>query len=113
METVYKTLDGKLFKQSADAAMHEKKILEQVKMWNWNEEPTTDTAQARVVHLIGENAGGIFTDMIAANEYDQVETGNMFDVGDTGWYFWDEYEETYRYIDSAIVDILIAANHQI
>lgn len=112
METVYRTLDGKIFSQSADAAMHEEKILAQVKMWNWDGDPITDTSQAIVVHLIGNQAGAIFKDMIAANEFETDGiSDSVIDDEDTGWFYWNEYQECYCYIDEGIIDILIAANY--
>ncbi len=114
METVYRTLDGKIFTEAADAEQHEQEILEKVKMWDWNENPTTDTSHARVIHLVEPGSGAIFKAMVAANseEYDLI-ADDIMDDEDYGWFYWDEYDERYRYIDKEIVDILIAANHQI
>ena len=114
MKTVYETLDGKHFSEVADAEAHETGILSQVEMWDWDKERTVNTALAAVVHLSGEGAGAIFRAMQQANpdEY-EVAPENVIDDEDTGWFYWDEYEETYRYIDPSIVNILIAANHQI
>ena len=116
MKTVYETLDGKHFGEIADAEKHEAQLLKQVKMWDWAKEPTTNTAQARVVHLMGESAGAAFKTMVQANSEETVSIEQMdewFDDEDTGWFYWDEYTEIYRYIDSEIVDVIIAANHQI
>lgn len=110
----YRTLDGRLFDEAADAEMHAQSILKQVKMWDWNENPTTNTAQARLVHLIGEGAAHIFKTMVMANSDDYMEIDDsVIDDADSGWFYWDEYTETYRYIDEQIINILIAANHQI
>ena len=114
MQTVYRTLDGKIFFEAHEAEKHEQKLLEKVKMWDWNKNPTTDTTQARVVHLIGEQAGAAFKAMVEANEEEQfIISDEHIDDEDTGWFYWDEYGEAYRYIDTEIIDCFIAANHQI
>lgn len=111
METVYRTLDGKIFRDSADAAMYEQQILAQVKMWNWDKNPTNDTSQARVIHLIGAQAGAIFKAMVAANEFETDEISDSdIDDDDTGWFYWDEFQECYCCIDDEIIDTIIAAN---
>ena len=114
MQTVYRTLDGAIFFEAPEAEKHEQKLLAKVKMWNWSNDPTTDTAQARVVHLIGEGAGAAFKAMVEANDDEQFVISNEhIDDEDTGWFYWDEYGETYRYIDSEVIDCFIAATHQI
>ena len=115
MQTVYGTIDGKVFNEISDAAKHEQAVLAQVKMWDWENDRTIDTSNARVVHLIGNGAGKMFKDMIASNpnDWQNAAVGDTIEDDDNGWFYWDEYNDTYRYIDSEIVDCLIAANHQI
>ena len=118
MRAVYETLDGRMFHDVHEAEKHEKEVLACVKMWNWGKERTTDTAEARVVYLTGESAGAYFKAMMRANP---AETCNdyihnldtWFDDEDNGWFYWDGSADTYRYIDSDIVDLLISANHEI
>lgn len=116
MRTVYETLDGKVFRDAHEAEIHENEILSCVNMWNWQKERTTDTAQARVVLLTGDGAGAYFKAMMRANpdeNWDDHLYDIWFDDEDTGWFYWDEYAEAYRYIDFEIVDLLIHANHEI
>ena len=116
MKTVYETLDGKVFHDAHEAEKHENEILSCVNMWNWEKERTTDTSQARVVHLVGDDAGAYFKAMMRANpkeDWGDCDIDSWFDDEDTGWFYWDEYAETYRHIDSQIVDLLIRANHEI
>ena len=114
MRTIYETLDGKTFGDIADAEKHERALLEQVQMWDWNKNRTENTAQARLIHLTGDRAGEKLRDMMEHNpdEY-EIVSPDVIDDEDCGWFYWDEYAETYRYIDSDIIDLLIAANHQI
>lgn len=114
MEQAYRTIDGQFFRDAQIAAEHEEQVLSQVKMWNWNKEPTIDTAQAALIHLSGDGAGALFRAMVDANdiEYDTVSPEDIDDE-DTGWFYWDEFADHYRYIDEQIANIIIAANHQI
>lgn len=114
MQQIWQTLDGETFTDSFEAEKHERQILSQVKMWDWDKESTTDTSRARLVYLSGDKAGAIFAAMIDANdkEYAPLNT-DQIDTDDTGWFYWDDFEDCYRYIDDSIVNILIAANHQI
>ena len=114
MKTVYQTLDGKTFSELADAEQHEAQLLSQVSMWNWDKDRTTDTSMACVLHLTGDNAGAIFRAMQQANPMDYTLTSEEeIDDEDNGWFYWDEYSERYRYLDHDIIDVLIAANHEI
>jgi hypothetical protein len=114
MRTLYETLDGTTFGDITDAEKHERALLEQVQMWDWNKNRTENTAQARLIRLTGEGAGAMLRAMMANNP-DEYETlsPDQIDDNDNGWFYWDEYGEQYRYIDSEIIDLIIAANHQI
>ena len=114
MKQLWQTLDGETFTDSLAAEKHERQILSQVKMWDWENNPTTNTETARLVHLSGEGAGAIFAAMIDANEqeYEPLNKDHI-DVDDTGWFYWDEFDGHYRYIDDSIVNLIIAANPQI
>ena len=114
MKTVYQTLDGEIYAELADATAHEEQVKQQVAMWDWDKERTTNTAHARLIHLAGDNAGAMLRKMQGVNpeEY-SITPEDEIDDDDTGWFYWDEYAETYRYIDSEIVDLLIRANHEI
>lgn len=114
MKTIYETLDGNVFTELADAEKHEQDLLSKVKMWDANSLSTTDTSHAMVVHLAGEYAGAIFKSMILANPAEHVDDDLLdcwVDDEDTGWFFWDEYAESYRYIpDHAITTIAANCN---
>lgn len=116
MKTVYETLDGEIFHDAHEAEKHEEEVLSCVTMWNWQNERTTDTSQARVVLLTGDNAGAYFKAMMRANPdecWDDCDIDSWFDDADRGWFYWDECSVTYRYIDSGIVELLIHANNDI
>lgn len=114
MKTVYQTLDGKTFGELADAQEHESQILEQVAMWDWEKNRTVNTAQARLIHLTGDNAGALLRKMQENNpeEY-SITPEEEIDDEDNGWFYYDEYAERYCYLDSELIDLIIAANHEI
>lgn len=109
MKTRYQTIDGEMFDEAADAGIHEEVILSHVRMWDRKGNITFDTNTAVLLHL-SENvlAGKIFKKMVKANEIDVLgtEIEHMFDDEDSGWFYWDEYTETYRYLDTDIVSIV-------
>ena len=113
MTQVWKTLDGAIFYDELDAAKHEQAILQQVEMYGWEKEKTSDAADARLIHLSGEGAGAIFKAMVRENVAESVseeELQEWMKDEDTGWFYWDEYDECYRYLDPQIVDLIVFAN---
>lgn len=104
MKQVWKTVDGRIFSEAADAEMHEQEIRKQVKMWNWSNKRTDDTAEARIVFLCSEEAAEIWNTMAAENPAEATE--REFTEGDSGWYYWDEYSDGYHYIDPELVAAL-------
>ena len=115
MKQVWKTLDGELFEDSLDAQRHEEEIKQQVRMWNRKHDKTEDTTEAIVVHLSGKTAAKIFLAMIDENPDEMGDASESCGIQeeDDGWFYWDDCAEHYRWIDDDIVDIFIAANHQI
>lgn len=113
MQTVYKTLDGQIFEDTLEAQKHEEHLLQCVKMWNWVNERTTNTVQARLLHLTGEDAGKMFKAMVAANREEHEFADDQFDDEDNGWFYFDEYASKYRYLDREVVDAIIHATHEI
>ena len=115
MTQVWKTLDGAIFYDELDAAKHEQAILQQVEMYGWEKRKTADTANARLVHLSGEGAGAIFKTMARENVAEfatQEEIEDWMGDEDTGWFYWDEFSDCYRYLDQRIVDPIIFANQK-
>lgn len=114
MQIIYRTIDGENFKDAYEAEKHEAAIRTQVQMWDWNNDRTDDTSCARLIHLIGEGAAAIFKAMVNENSEDiGIDVGATIDDDDTGWFYWDEFAEKYRYLDKEIIDAIVAATHQI
>ena len=110
MQIVYQTIDGAYFGEQENAQKHEENVLKCVRMWDWYNRPTTDTSQARVVHLVGDHAGAYFKAMVQVNpsECEEIDS-SIIDDEDIGWFYWDECAETYRFIDEDIVNTIVAA----
>ena len=91
---VWETIDGRLFREGADAEAHERWLKERVSMWDENCVFTIDPAHAMVVHLVGEDAADLFFDICKANEC-LVPSAQEMCSGDEGWWFWSEIEDRY------------------
>lgn len=107
MITLYKTMDGKMFRDPFEAQKHEGKIDATVRMWDWQNHPTTDANTARVVYLKGEKAAQCFISMCEDGGGQVPETYEIGE-GDEGWYYWDEGAEQYHWLDPDIIKCLIA-----
>ena len=105
MKIVYRTIDGELFDEEMDAIKHERTVLSQVKMFDRQGHPVTATDYAYLIHLSGEKAGRIFAAMVEHNpeEYQDIDS-SVIDEDDTGWFYWDESDETYHclYVEAIV-----------
>lgn len=91
---VWQTMDGRIFREGADAEAHEREIAEQVNMWDGNCKPTTDANCAMVIFLVGKEAADLFFDICRASECMIPDPQEMCS-GDEGWWFWSEIEDRY------------------
>ena len=83
-------------------------------MWDWNKNRTTDTSRALLIHLTGPDAGAVLRAMQKANPEEYAITPEEeIDDDDNGWFYYDEYAERYCYLDSELIDLIIAATHEI
>lgn len=106
MKQVWQTLDGRMFGDATDAEKHEREILNCVKMFDPDGNPTTDTTQAVAVCLTDIHSADIFIDMVKHNEFDGIHRGIFSE--DIGVFFWDDYESKYRFISDASLAALAA-----
>ena len=107
MQVIYETIDGRQFSQAADAEQHERKLNAQIKMWDFEGNPTTDCSNARVVYLKGEYAADLFKQM---NEQcpDSISVSDReISSGDEGVWYWDV--EQYVPMDADTMRILSKA----
>ena len=106
MKQVWQTLDGKVFGDATDAEKHEREILDRVRMFDPNGNPTTDTAQAVAICLTDLGSAEIFIDMVRYNDFDGVHSGIYPE--DTGVFFWDEFSDEYRFVSDVSLAALVA-----
>lgn len=97
MEQVWKTIDGALFKEAADAQMHEKEVLSNIYMFDAKGVRTESVNYACTVFLPNDSSAAIFQSLLAENGEDP-ETYQQVEEEDTGWYYWDDCEEIWRFI---------------
>lgn len=97
MEQVWRTVDGSFFKEAADAQKHEKEVLSNINMYDLEGKRTESTDHAYAVFLPNDNSATIFRSLLAANSEDPA-TYDRVEEEDTGWYYWDDCEEIWRFI---------------
>lgn len=101
MQTVYRTIDGKIFEAREDALNHEFEISKSIIMLDWHSRPTQTTKDARVIWLANEKAAEMFLDMTKAQ-------GDLDCVGiesdAVGLFAWDESQEQYIWINDDIAE---------
>ena len=102
MEQVWRTVDGSFFKEAADAEMHEKEVLSSIYMFDLEGKRTESAAHAYAVFLPNDNSATIFRSLLAANS-EEPATYEQVEEEDTGWYYWDDCEEIWRFISRAAV----------
>ena len=98
MQIIYRAFDGKEFDNEADCCYYESTTSEYV-MWDRNGKEVydkTETEKAFVLYLPEENSARAFLEMAKATG----DTGcNGLDLDCRGLFFWDEWNEEYRYVD--------------
>lgn len=107
MEIIYRTFDGKEFDNEADACFHESVVLGGIKMWNRDGKEVNETEKAFVVYLANEAASDGFFALAEAQGDTNIHglTRGM----DYGLFFWDEWNEEYRYLDQEEQTAIAAA----
>jgi len=107
MERVWRTYDGCIFTDEFDAVKHEEEIKAQVGMWTLEGEPTEDTSQAMILHLVGPEAASIFLAMAETNPEETDLTTKGIDEDCEGWFYWNEGYDEYCWIDDDFVFALL------
>lgn len=105
MQTVYKTIDGKIFENKQDALEHEVKISDGVIMLNRNGQQVFETSRAYLVWLRDEEANLVFHAWARAQGDGSVKS--ITEGEDYGLYYWDEGYEEFRWIDPDLVEGLV------
>ena len=106
MIAVFKAFDGTLFESAQECFEYEQRMTvrpRKWKGWDWNENPTADTSTAVVVFFCdGEASEQFVRDANLNGDYDI----DGFEAGDTGWYYWDEGDCVYRFLQDSFVSTI-------
>jgi hypothetical protein len=96
MQIIYRAIDGEEFLDKNAAEVYEKSLRDDVKMWTRGGQEASRTEDAYVVLLKNESSADVFLG-IAAEQNDEALSG--IESGDLGIFIWNEWGETYQYID--------------
>lgn len=102
MEIVYRAFDGTEFRTKDACAQYERNSigLKGIRMWDFSGKPTEETNNAYFLHLDDEEEyAKVF---IAMSENDDGCHDGIED-DDIGWYYWDEYNERYVFMERDII----------
>ena len=102
MEIIYRAFDGTEFRTKDACALYERNNVELkgVRMWNVCGESTDASHNAYFLHLDDEMESA--KAFIAMSESDDGYHDGIED-GDTGWYYWDDYNERYVFMEGDII----------
>ena len=106
MEVIFKAKDGKMFDSAEACVQYEAELVDKAKdwtAWTWSGLFTDDTSEALIVKLNGEDAAAQF---LAKARLDDDDNVDGIEVGDEGWFFYDDNRDGYTHIDGAIIHIL-------
>ena len=110
MEVLFKAKDGTLFISAQECAEHELRMMgmsRKWKGWEWNKNPTNKTTEAVMVYFCDDEASAQF---IADAKLNADEGIDGIEEGDSGWFYWDEGEGVYRFLDPSFIDIIRKAS---
>lgn len=99
MEIIYKAFDGTCFGTEAECREYECKAA--FTMWDHCGRPTDDVSDCMVVHFPDPTSSYAFINL--AKKADSTTDG--IDYDDCGWYFWDDFNSRYCYVEDEIIDV--------
>lgn len=110
MEVVFKAKDGTLFVSAQECVLYEQRMAEGPRKWrgwDWEAKPTNNTTQAIMVFFRDGEASAQFIADAKLYADDDIDG---FEEGDTGWYYWDEGEKAYLFLDDPFINIIRKAS---
>ena len=102
MRIVYIAFDGKEFDKEEVCREYEENLRDTFVMWDRKGNETDDPDHAMFLLLKTEGAGAAF---IKACESHGTYSAGICD-GDIGFFYWDDWNETYRYLEKPLLDAL-------
>ena len=107
MEIIFRTIDGKDFTSEMEARKHENTLLDGIVMLGRNGEIVQRTEDAFILWLKNEDANSAFFAM--AKQQGDNNIHGLVEGEDYGLFYWDEWEDTYRWIGKETIVALTKA----
>ena len=109
MRIVYVAFDGKQFDRKEECREYEESLKSTFIMWNREALVTENPDHAVFVLLKTEGAGAAF---IKACEAQGTYSAGIQE-GDIGFFYWDEWNEEYRYLEKPLLDAIETILHNL
>lgn len=103
MLVIYRAFDGMEFSTEKECRDYEVSLTNLIKMYTWGGKRTNKVEDAVVIYLNveDESAAATFIDMC---KLDNMSSEGIT-IGDSGWFYWDEYHSHYTFIDEEVFEI--------
>lgn len=114
----YKAWDGEMFDTEDDCIMYEIKLGKGLYMFDSDAQRTNDVRNATIVYITKDATNGHLAFYKLSQAHNMLSTGIADDEDDAhdkdAWvtdalYIWDEWDETYKIIDSDFMDLVVKA----
>jgi hypothetical protein len=109
MRIVYVAFDGTEFNREEECREYEETLKSTFVMWNREALVTTNPDFAVFVLLKSEGAGAAF---IKACEAQGTYSAGIQE-GDIGFFYWDEWNDEYRYLEKPLLDAIETILHNL
>lgn len=109
MRIVYVAFDGTEFNREEECREYEESLKSTFLMWNRKGDVTEDPDHAMFVLLKSEGAGAAF---IKACEAQGTYSAGIQE-GDIGFFYWDGWNEEYRYLEKPLLDAIETILHNL
>jgi hypothetical protein len=109
MRIVYVAFDGTEFNREEECREYEETLKSTFVMWNREALVTENTDHAIFLLLKTEGAGAAF--IKACEAQGTYSTG--IQEGDIGFFYWDEWNEEYRYLEKPLLDAIETILHNL
>lgn len=109
MRIVYVAFDGKQFDREEECREYEETLKSTFVMWTREALLVTNPDYATFVLLKTEGAGAAFIKVCEAQGTDSAG----IQEGDIGFFYWDEWNEEYRYLEKPLLDAIETILHNL
>ena len=109
MRIAYIAFDGKEFTKEEDCREYEERLRSTYMMWDRKGNETDNPDHAMFLLLKTEGAGAAFTKACEANG----TYSSGVQEGDIGFFYWDEWNEEYRYLEAPVLEAIEIILHNL